>query len=49
MVEAAGLEALRVDHAFVFPHFLRKLRFLEPVLAGVPFGGQYLVLSRRPA
>jgi len=48
MVEAAGLEALCVDHAFVFPHFLRKLRFLEPLLVGVPLGGQYLVLSRRP-
>lgn len=49
MVEAAGLEALRVDHLFVFPRFLRSLRFLEPRLARAPIGAQYLVLSRKPA
>ena len=48
MVEAAGLEVLRVDHLFVFPRFLRRLRFLEPRLVGAPIGGQYMVLSRRP-
>jgi SAM-dependent methyltransferase len=49
MVEAEGLETIRVDHLFVFPRFLRRLRFLEPRLAPVPIGAQYLVLSRKPA
>lgn len=48
MVEAAGLEPLRVDHLFVFPRVLRRLRFLEPRLARAPIGAQYLVLCRRP-
>jgi SAM-dependent methyltransferase len=49
MVEAEGLETLRVDHLFVFPRLFRRLRFLEPRLARVPIGAQYLVLSRKPA
>jgi SAM-dependent methyltransferase len=49
MVEAEGLKTVRVDHRFVFPRFLRRLRFLEPRLARVPIGAQYLVLSRKRA
>ncbi len=49
MVEAGGLEVVRVDHLFVFPRSLRWLRFLEPRLAFAPIGAQYLVLSLNPA
>jgi SAM-dependent methyltransferase len=49
MVEAGGLEPVRIDHLFVFPRFLRRLRFLESRLARAPIGAQYLVLSRKPA
>jgi SAM-dependent methyltransferase len=49
IVETGGLEVVRVDHLFVFPRSLRWLRVLEPLLVGAPLGGQYLVLSRKPA
>jgi SAM-dependent methyltransferase len=34
---------------FFFPRLLARLRFLEPRLARVPFGAQYLLLARAPA
>ena len=49
LLEAGGLEVLRVDHLFVFPHLLRALRFLERRLVRAPLGAQYQVLSRKPA
>jgi SAM-dependent methyltransferase len=48
IVEAAGLDVVRVDHLFIFPRVLRFLRFLERRLLGVPLGAQYQVLARRP-
>ena len=47
MVRAAGFELLQMDF-FVFPHFLRWLRGLEPRLARMPLGGQYQLLCRKP-
>lgn len=47
MVRAAGFEVLRTDCLFIFPHFLRWLRALEPHLSQLPLGGQYQVLCRR--
>jgi hypothetical protein len=44
----AGFEVLATDYHFIFPHALRALRFLEPPLAGLPLGAQYMVLSRKP-
>ncbi|MEZ4588418.1 MAG: methyltransferase domain-containing protein [Gemmatimonadales bacterium] len=44
---AAGLRVARVDHCFIFPSALRLLRGLEAPLAGLPLGGQYLVLARK--
>jgi trans-aconitate methyltransferase len=49
MVVAAGLAVLRTDYLFVFPRVLKALRFLELPLSKLPLGGQYQVLSRRPA
>jgi len=42
---AAGFTVARVDHRFIFPSALRLLRGLEAPLAGLPLGGQYLVLA----
>jgi SAM-dependent methyltransferase len=46
---AAGFEILRLDYLFIFPHFLRWLRGMEPYLSPVPIGGQYELLCRRPS
>ncbi len=48
LVRAAGFEVLRTDCLFIFPHFLRWLRALEPHLSALPIGGQYELLCRRP-
>jgi len=48
LLRSAGFEVLAVDSLFYFPRGLRWLRPLEPALARLPLGGQYLVLARRP-
>jgi len=48
LVSAAGFEVLRTDFLFIFPHFLRWLRTLEPRLSAIPIGGQYQLLCRKP-
>lgn len=48
LVRAAGFEVLEICFLFVFPRALGWLRFLEPRLAGLPLGTQYLVLCRKP-
>jgi SAM-dependent methyltransferase len=47
LLRAAGFEVLRTDFLFIFPAILRFLRWIEPMAAGLPFGGQYLVLCRK--
>jgi SAM-dependent methyltransferase len=49
LVQRHGFQVLRTDYCFFFPRALRWLRILEPSLAGVPLGAQYLVLSRKPS
>lgn len=48
LLAAGGFEVLRTDSLFYFPRALRFLRPLEPRLARLPLGGQYLVLCRKP-
>lgn len=48
LLATAGFRVLRVDHLFVFPRPLKWLRKLEPGLAGLPIGAQYLVLAQKP-
>lgn len=48
LLRAAGFEVLRTDFLFIFPHFLRWLRSLEPRLSAIPIGGQYQLLCRKP-
>ena len=47
LLRDGGLEVLRTDHRFFFPHALRVMRPLEAFLAKVPLGGQYQVLARK--
>jgi SAM-dependent methyltransferase len=48
LLRSSGFEVLRTDFLFVFPAFLRALRWLEHRLTSLPIGGQYLVLARKP-
>jgi SAM-dependent methyltransferase len=47
LLRAGGFEILRTDYLFIFPKFLSPLRALEPPLARLPFGTQYMVLCRK--
>lgn len=49
LVAAAGFEVVRTDFLFWFPRALSALRWIEPWLAGLPLGGQYMVLARKAA
>jgi SAM-dependent methyltransferase len=49
LLRRAGFEVLRTDYLFVFPATLRWLRGIEPTLAPLPIGGQYLILCRKAA
>jgi SAM-dependent methyltransferase len=49
LLVAGGFEVLSVDTLFYFPAALRFLRGLEPALAALPLGAQYMMLARRPA
>ena len=48
MLRDAGFEVVETTYRFWFPRALRALRPFESALTRVPFGGQYLVLSRTP-
>jgi SAM-dependent methyltransferase len=41
-----GFEILGTDFLFFFPNALKSLRFTEPFLSRVPFGGQYQILCQ---
>jgi SAM-dependent methyltransferase len=47
LLEAAGFQRLQTRTLFYFPRALAFLRRLEPVLAALPLGAQYLVLGQR--
>ena len=48
LLARAGFEILKTDYLFFFPRVLARFRRLEPYLAWLPLGGQYLVLCRKP-
>jgi SAM-dependent methyltransferase len=48
LLKDGGFEIVRTDFLFLFPKFLSFLRFLEPPLASLPMGAQYMVLGRKP-
>jgi SAM-dependent methyltransferase len=48
LLRDGGFEVLGTDFLFVFPRFLAPLRRVEPALAPLPLGAQYLVLAQKP-
>jgi hypothetical protein len=42
----SGLTTLPARYTLFFPAALKPLRFLEPLLAPLPLGGQYMVHAR---
>ena len=47
LLRRGGFQVLGSGFLFFFPRFLSLLRPLESRLAGVPLGGQYIVLARK--
>lgn len=48
LLRAAGFEIIRTDFMFIFPRLLKWMRGLEPALASLPLGAQYMVVGRKP-
>jgi SAM-dependent methyltransferase len=48
LLKRVGFEILRTDFLFVFPRLLKWLRWIEPKISRLPFGGQYQILCRKP-
>ena len=46
-VQASGIERVDCSYLFVFPRVLSFLRWMEPLLAKVPIGAQYVVTGYR--
>jgi SAM-dependent methyltransferase len=49
LLREGGFEIIRTHFLFIFPRFLRCCRFIEPLVAGCPFGAQFQVLARKPS
>ncbi len=49
LLRRAGFEILATDFLFIFPEFLKGLRFLEQAAHKLPLGAQYQILARKPA
>jgi len=47
LLQAGGFKILRRDSLFYFPKPLKWLRWMEPYLIRLPWGGQYHVLCRK--
>jgi SAM-dependent methyltransferase len=48
LLRAGGFEVVCTNFLFIFPRALSRLRWLEPRVARLPLGTQYLVLCRKP-
>jgi len=48
LICSSGFQVLHSSSHFYFPRWLKWLRWLEPALARLPLGAQYLVLARKP-
>jgi SAM-dependent methyltransferase len=48
LLRRAGFAIRKTDTCFYFPNSLRFFRPLEPYLAWMPLGAQYLVLAQKP-
>jgi hypothetical protein len=49
LLSEAGFEVVATDFLFIFPRFLRWLRWSERLLTALPLGAQFQVLGRKPA
>jgi SAM-dependent methyltransferase len=47
LLRSQGFEVVHSSSYFYFPHWLSWLRAMEPALAYLPLGGQYVVVGRR--
>ena len=47
LLQSSGFHILNTDFLFIFPKALSFCRRIEPYLAGLPIGAQYLVLARK--
>lgn len=48
LLRQSGFKIVLVDSCFYFPKFLSWLRPIEPLLAKLPLGAQYMVLAQKP-
>jgi SAM-dependent methyltransferase len=48
LLQENGFQVLQGSSHFYFPRWLKWLRGLEPALAHLPLGAQYLLLARKP-
>jgi hypothetical protein len=48
LLRGVGFDIVHTTSAFVFPRTLSWCRPLEPLLAGLPLGREYMVLARKP-
>ena len=47
LLQSAGFHIVTTDYLFIFPKWLKTLRWIETWLSSYPLGGQYLVLGRK--
>jgi SAM-dependent methyltransferase len=47
LLRGMGFQLMHTSSRFYFPRWLKGLRPLEPALASLPLGGEYLVLGRK--
>lgn len=48
LLRSSGFEIVRTDFMFIFPRLFKWMRWLEPSLASLPLGAQYMALGRKP-
>lgn len=48
LLRRGGFEIVSLHYRFIFPRFLKWLRFLESYASRLPLGAQYQILCRKP-
>jgi SAM-dependent methyltransferase len=48
LLQGRGFHIVGINYLFLFPRFLKALRFIEPFVCRIPLGAQYQVLCRKP-
>ena len=46
LISDSGFFLLKTGYYFLFPHFLRFLRWIEPLVERLPLGAQYFVWAK---